>query len=221
MTVTPSLKAFAASLEGLTAAELRRQLIMERASKRLGLVWEQNSIEKDKAVNSDVVLPRLDADLSLGQGPYENLVIEGDNFDSLRLLKATHANRIRLIFIDPPYNTGANDWVYNDHFIDKKDRWRHSTWLAMLWEKRKGNSQKHWIVRNLSCGGIGTLIESRTLPDWSVVSIEITFTQTSLFALSTLLATVPWLDSLRPKKAPKMLQENRSIPQNSMEKSFF
>lgn len=58
MTVTPSLKAFAASLEGLTAAELRRQLIMERDSKRLGLVWEQNSIEKDKAVNSDVVLPR-------------------------------------------------------------------------------------------------------------------------------------------------------------------
>ncbi len=135
MTVTPSLKAFAASLEGLTAAELRRQLIKERGSKRLGLVWEQNSIERDKAVNTDVVLPRLDADLSVGQGPYENLVIEGDNFDSLRLLKATHANRIRVIFIDPPYNTGANDWVYNDHFIDKKDRWRHSTWLEFLHQR--------------------------------------------------------------------------------------
>jgi superfamily II DNA or RNA helicase len=43
-----------------------------------------------------------------------NLIIEGDNFDALRLLKATHAGKIRVIYIDPPYNTGNKDWVYND-----------------------------------------------------------------------------------------------------------
>ena len=42
--------------------------------------------------------------------------IEGDNFDSLQLLKSTHAGKIRVIYIDPPYNTGDKDWVYNDRY---------------------------------------------------------------------------------------------------------
>ena len=43
-----------------------------------------------------------------------NLIIEGDNYDSLRLLKSIHAGKVRVIYIDPPYNTGNKDWVYND-----------------------------------------------------------------------------------------------------------
>ena len=132
-----SLKAFAKSLEGLSESELRRLLIQAKASKRLGLVWERNDIERDKALNADVVLPKLQAQLSHGKPTpaYENMVIEGDNFDALRLLKATHANKIKVIFIDPPYNTGANDWVYNDHFMDKNDGWRHSKWLEFLYQR--------------------------------------------------------------------------------------
>ena len=46
-----------------------------------------------------------------------NLIIEGDNYDFLRLLKSTHAGKVRVIYIDPPYNTGNKDWVYNDRYV--------------------------------------------------------------------------------------------------------
>ena len=46
-----------------------------------------------------------------------NLIIEGDNYDSLRLLKSIHAGKVRVIYIDPPYNTGNKDWVYSDSYV--------------------------------------------------------------------------------------------------------
>lgn len=127
-------------LAGLNAQELRRLLIEQHANQRLGLHWEHDLIARDKALNADVVLPRVDHELSCrGAGPegspYRNLVIEGDNFDALRLLKATHAGKIRVIYIDPPYNTGNKDWVYNDKFVGKNDRWRHSQWLEFLYQR--------------------------------------------------------------------------------------
>lgn len=127
-------------LAGLNEQELRRLLIEQHASQRLGLNWEHDLIARDRALNADVVLPRLDPALSCqGDGasgePYRNLIIEGDNFDSLRLLKATHAGKIRVIYIDPPYNTGNKDWVYNDKFVGKNDRWRHSQWLEFLFQR--------------------------------------------------------------------------------------
>lgn len=121
----------------LTEDELRRELTEILTRQKLGLVWEHSAIERDKAVNQDVVLPRLNAALShgLGDGACQNLIIEGDNFDSLRLLRATHANKIRVIYIDPPYNTGNKDWIYNDNYVGKNDRWRHSQWLEFLYQR--------------------------------------------------------------------------------------
>ncbi len=127
-------------LAGLNEQELRRLLIEQHASQRLGLNWEHDLIARDRALNADVVLPRLDPALSCQGGgasgePYRNLIIEGDNFDSLRLLKATHAGKIRVIYIDPPYNTDNKDWVYNDKFVGKNARWRHSQWLEFLYQR--------------------------------------------------------------------------------------
>ena len=121
----------------LNEHELRRLLIEQSTRQKLGLNWEHNAIERDKALNANVVLPRLVEKLSCGQsaGSYQNLIIEGDNFDSLRLLRATHANKIRVIYIDPPYNTGNQDWVYNDRFVGANDRWRHSQWLEFLYQR--------------------------------------------------------------------------------------
>lgn len=123
-------------LKSLNESELRRLLVEHLTRKKLGLSWEHNAIERDKALNSDVVLPRLVTEMSVrGSGPaYNNIVIEGDNFDSLRLLRATHANKVRVIFIDPPYNTGG-DWIYNDRFVGERDRWRHSRWLEFLYQR--------------------------------------------------------------------------------------
>lgn len=125
----------------LRAPELRRLLVEHLTKRKLGLTWERNAIEHDEALNADVVLPSLVPELShmpvgmIGKFAHRNLVIEGDNFDALRMLKATHAGRIRVIYIDPPYNTGNKDWVYNDRYVGKSDRWRHSQWLEFLYRR--------------------------------------------------------------------------------------
>jgi adenine-specific DNA-methyltransferase len=105
----------------------------------LGLYWERNQIEHDKAENNDSVFFRLADEtgkpLSVGDAPYRNLIIEGDNFDALRCLRATHTNKIRVIYIDPPYNTGNKDWVYNDRYVNKDDRYKASMWLEFLYRR--------------------------------------------------------------------------------------
>lgn len=125
-------------LDTLTPQEIKRLLVEKLTSQKLGLVWESNAIDRDRALNANVVLPRLVPELSVkstAAGVYRNLIIEGDNFDSLRMLRATHANKIRVIYIDPPYNTGNKDWVYNDRFVGEKDRWRQSQWIEFLYQR--------------------------------------------------------------------------------------
>ena len=79
------------SLEGLSAAQLRRLLTVQLTRQKLGLYWEANAIERDEALNANIVLPCVveesSHNLSGVAGPgTSNLIIEGDNYDSLRLL---------------------------------------------------------------------------------------------------------------------------------------
>lgn len=62
-------------------------------------------------------------------------VIEGENFHALQLLVFAFEGQVDCIYIDPPYNTGARDWTYNNHYVDVSDSYRHSKWLSMM-EKR-------------------------------------------------------------------------------------
>ncbi|MCC8691701.1 site-specific DNA-methyltransferase [Xanthomonas campestris] len=105
------------------------------AERQLGLVWERDEIEADQALNGDFVALSLDAGLSHGEAPWDNLIIEGDNYDALRALRMTHKGAIRCIYIDPPYNTGNKDFVYNDRFVDKTHRFRHSLWLEFMYRR--------------------------------------------------------------------------------------
>lgn len=127
------------NLDALTETELRNLLIQYKTEQKLGLYWERNQIEHDKAVNSDAVFLQLAEEhstpLSVGDAPYRNLIIEGDNFDALRGLRATHTNKIRVMYIDPPYNTGNKDWVYNDRYVNKDDRYKASMWLEFLYRR--------------------------------------------------------------------------------------
>ena len=102
---------------------------------RFGLVWEANEIERDQALNGDFVALDLVPELSCGPAPWRNLIIEGDNFDALRHLRMTFAGQVKCILIDPPYNTGKKDFVYNDSFVDENDSWRFSTWLEFLYQR--------------------------------------------------------------------------------------
>lgn len=140
-----------AQLDGLNEQQLRRLLVEHLTKQKLGLYWEASAIERDRALNADIVLPRLVAEWShrpaadkpgaktgstaAGDFTHCNLIIEGDNFDTLRLLQATHRGKVRVIYIDPPYNTGNKDWVYNDRYVGANDRWRHSQWLEFLYRR--------------------------------------------------------------------------------------
>ncbi len=114
---------------------LIRLLERRDAERQLGLVWEREEIDADAALNDDYVAFDLDPALSHGAAPWQNLIIEGDNYDALRALRMTHAGKIRCIYIDPPYNTGNRDFVYNDRFVDKTHRFRHSLWLEFMYRR--------------------------------------------------------------------------------------
>ncbi|WP_081192344.1 site-specific DNA-methyltransferase [Halomonas sp. BC1] len=124
-------------LDSMSEQELRRQLAYQLTEKPLGLVWERDAIDHDRALNANAVLPKLSPELShLEPGESTgNMIIEGDNFDALRLLRKTHAGKIRVIYIDPPYNTGNSAWVYNDKIMSKTDRYRQSTWLEFMYRR--------------------------------------------------------------------------------------
>lgn len=62
-------------------------------------------------------------------------LIEADNYHALQLLEYLYAGKVDCIYIDPPYNTGARDWKYNNDYVDGNDQYRHSKWLSMM-EKR-------------------------------------------------------------------------------------
>ena len=121
----------------LTKDELVRLLAARdrRDATRFGLVWEANEIDRDKAINADFVALDLVPEHSAGAAPWRNLIVEGDNFDALRYLKMTFAGQVKCIYIDPPYNTGNRDFVYNDRFVDREDSWRHSKWCEFMFQR--------------------------------------------------------------------------------------
>lgn len=68
-------------------------------------------------------------------------LIEADNYHALQLLEYLYAGKVDCIYIDPPYNTGAKDWKYNNDYVDSSDSYRHSKWLSMM-EKRLNLAKK-------------------------------------------------------------------------------
>jgi adenine-specific DNA-methyltransferase len=101
-------------------------------------VWEREGIDSDRALNSDFVALELDQELSTtpaDERGWRNLVIEGDNWDALRALRVSHTGRVKCILIDPPYNTGARDFVFNDRYVGANDRYRQSLWLETLYRR--------------------------------------------------------------------------------------
>lgn len=121
--------------EQYSKADLIRVLKERERKPTFGLVWERAEIEHENALNNDFVVLEHDPELSCGEDPYGNLIIEGDNFDALRYLKMTHAGRIKVIYIDPPYNTGNKDFIYNDRYVDKDDVYKHSKWLEYMYRR--------------------------------------------------------------------------------------
>lgn len=105
--------------------------------KKYGLVWEEHSEEVDEMLEENIPVLTADPERRLCKDeslPW-NFIIEGDNLQALYLLEKTHRGKVDCIYIDPPYNTGATDWKYNNNYVVKDDEYRHSKWLSMM-EKR-------------------------------------------------------------------------------------
>jgi adenine-specific DNA-methyltransferase len=86
----------------------------------------------------DPIFPTLVPMDAVQNGPADapwHTLIEADNYHALQLLEYLYAGRVDCIYIDPPYNTGAKDWKYNNDYVDGNDAWRHSKWLSFM-EKR-------------------------------------------------------------------------------------
>jgi adenine-specific DNA-methyltransferase len=84
------------------------------------------------------IFPALTPVDAVANGPKDapwHTLIEADNYHALQLLEYLYAGQVDCIYIDPPYNTGARDWKYNNDYVDDNDGWRHSKWLAFV-EKR-------------------------------------------------------------------------------------
>jgi adenine-specific DNA-methyltransferase len=62
-------------------------------------------------------------------------VINGENYHALQVLLYLYEGKVDCLYLDPPYNTGARDWTYNNHVVDANDGYRHSKWLSFM-EKR-------------------------------------------------------------------------------------
>src|SRR5574344_1486417 len=67
-----------------------------------------------------------------GGGDLWHALIQADNYHALQLLEYLYAGKVDCIYIDPPYNTGAKDWKYNNDYVDGNDNYRHSKWLSMM-----------------------------------------------------------------------------------------
>ncbi|MGI6324942.1 MAG: site-specific DNA-methyltransferase [Bacilli bacterium] len=110
----------------------------ELTKKKYGLIWEEHEERVDKELETQIpVFTEVkEKEIKKGSGKF-NFLLEGDNLHSLYLLEKTHRGRIKMIYIDPPYNRGSNDFVYNDNIIGKEDEYKHSKWLSFMYRRLK------------------------------------------------------------------------------------
>ncbi len=127
-------------IKGLSDKERSALLGLLRENKTYGLVWEDKPETVEERLRNELpVLTEVKerALISEDKDAPNHILIEGDNLEALTTLAYTHARRIDVIYIDPPYNTGNKDFVYNDSFVDKEDSYRHSKWLSFMSRRLK------------------------------------------------------------------------------------
>lgn len=112
--------------------------------KKFGIVWEDKieEVAEQCKTSLPVLKDEKAKSFSTDKNGINHIFIEGDNYHALSVLNYTHKKKIDLIFIDPPYNTGNRSWRYNNDYVEKEDRFRHSKWLSFM-------SKRLRLARNL------------------------------------------------------------------------
>lgn len=126
--------------------ELVREIQKLEKRKKYGIVWEEER-EPEKVVELckeklPVLVEDKGKEIEADKEKPADILIEGDNYHALSVLNYTHKGMIDVIYIDPPFNTGAKDWKYNNNYVDINDTYRHSKWLNMM-------SKRLQIAKNL------------------------------------------------------------------------
>jgi len=120
----------------LSKDELLKVVEKLESRKKYGLVWDEERTKEQFEKESKNALPVLKEvkgkEIITDPDKPINILIEGDNYHTLSVLNYTHQNKIDLIYIDPPYNTGNRTWKYNNCYVDKEDSYRHSKWLSFM-----------------------------------------------------------------------------------------
>lgn len=131
----------------MSSEEKAALLQLIRGHKKYGLVWEDKPEDIEERLREElpILVERNDAKIHpiISDNPDapNHLIIEADNLAALTELTYTHAGKIDVIYIDPPYNTGNKDFVYYDDFsddyrglpyVEREDSYRHSKWLSFM-----------------------------------------------------------------------------------------
>lgn len=127
-------------LEGLTNDEKADLIGLLRSHKKYGLVWEEKTEDVEERLREQ--LPVLNevkehAIVSDDADAPNHILIEGDNLEALTALSYSHEGKIDIIYIDPPYNRGEQDFIYDDKYIDKENPFKHSLWLSFMSRRLK------------------------------------------------------------------------------------
>lgn len=117
-------------------SDAKSQLInFLRTNRSYGMVWEDNPEEAVNRMRREIPVlsecPEFQIKSEDANAP-EHIIIEGDNVHALSALCYSHEGKFDLIYVDPPYNTGARDWKYNNDYVDDNDSYRHSKWLSLM-----------------------------------------------------------------------------------------
>lgn len=162
--------------------DLIKEIEQLRKRKKYGLVWEnkpENVVEQCKT-ELPVLEEMKSKEIITNPDKPVNLLIEGDNYHALSVLNYTHKGKIDVIYIDPPYNTGNKDFVYNDNYVDREDSFRHSKWLSFMKNRLK-------LAKNLlkNTGVIFISIDDNEMAQLKILCDEI-------FGEELYVAIFPW-----------------------------
>ena len=120
----------------LTKDQLLEVIEKLEGKKKYGLVWDEERVPEKVVTDCQDKLPVLTEvkgkEIITDENEPTHILIEGDNYHALSVLNYTHKGKVDLIYIDPPYNTGNKDFIYNDKYVEKEDTWRHSKWLNFM-----------------------------------------------------------------------------------------
>lgn len=187
-------------LEECSKDELLEIVKHLKKRKKFGIVWEDKPEQVAELCKKElpVLVQEENKKILSKKDGGTNLIIEGDNYHSLSVLNFTHANKIDVIYIDPPYNTGGKDFVYNDQYVDREDTYRHSKWLSFM-------AKRLVLAKRLlkSSGAIFISIDDHELVGLKMLCDEI-------FGEDNFLANIVWQHSIQGKNDSKSFSLHHS-----------